>query len=623
MQNLQPNTILQNGKYRIIKTLGQGGFGITYLAIQSGLDRKVAIKEFFIKELCERDENTSHVTLGTEGGRETAKRYRAKFIKEARNIAKLNHKNIVRIIDIFEENDTSYYVMEYVENGSLSDKVKCQGCLSESVATRYILQVADALNYIHQQKMSHLDVKPANIMLNDKDEIVLIDFGLSKQYDADTGNQTSYTPVGISEGYAPLEQYKQDGIGEFSPKTDIYALGATFFFLLTGSRPPSASDVFEDGLPIERMKQKGVSQKTIDMVCGAMKGKKKDRLDNVATFIKGVKQESTNRISSKINSSQDDASPSEMNNWQKAGNNSDTVIKSTHKGAELQEITKKANIPRRKYSINKIGIAAIISLISIASTILYNLISTGENPIQTNDSNINKDNSFTEKTFTVGENSSFTMIPVEGGTFTMGATPEQKNPNSDEKPTHSVTLSNYYIGEYEVTQALWMTVMGSNPSSYYGPVEGVSWDDCQTFLRKLNSMTGQNFRLPTEAEWEYAARGGKFSQRYQNSGSNYLNDVAWYKDNSDNETHSGGTKSPNELGIYDMSGNVWEWCQDRYGNYSSKAQTNPIGPNSGACRILRGGSFTNDAENCRVSKRLSCTPDGRYDNVGFRLALSL
>ena len=217
------------------------------------------------------------------------------------------------------------------------------------------------------------------------------------------------------------------------------------------------------------------------------------------------------------------------------------------------------------------------------------------------------------------------MVYVEGGTFTMGATSEQQNPYDDEKPTHRVSLSSFYIGKYEVTQALWKAVMGSNPSNWKGdnlPVENVSWNDCQTFLRKLNAMTGKNFRLPTEAEWEFAARGGNRSRGYQYSGSNVLSDVAWYDDNSGRKTHNVGTKAPNELGIYDMSGNVWEWCQDWKGSYSSSAQTNPKGPSSGSCRVNRGGCLGNYAEGCRVAGRNGYAPSFRFHVNGFRLALS-
>ena len=285
MQALQQGSTLQGGRYRIERVLGQGGFGITYLAVQSGLERKVAIKEFFMKELCNRDGSTSHVTLGTEGSRETVARFREKFLKEARNIARLNHPHVVRIHDIFEENGTAYYVMEYAEGGSLADLVKSKGCLSESEATHYILQIAEALAYIHSKKINHLDVKPANILLNELNEAILIDFGLSKQYDALTGGQTSTTPVGISEGYAPMEQYKQGGVSEFSPETDIYALGATYFKLLTGKTPPSASDVFEDGVPVDELMTHGVSQPVIDLIVHAMEPKKKNRIRDAKNLI--------------------------------------------------------------------------------------------------------------------------------------------------------------------------------------------------------------------------------------------------------------------------------------------------------------------------------------------------
>ena len=227
-------------------------------------------------------------------------------------------------------------------------------------------------------------------------------------------------------------------------------------------------------------------------------------------------------------------------------------------------------------------------------------------------------------TFTVG-GVSFKMIRVEGGTFTMGATSEQgSDAENDEKPAPHVTLSSYHIGETEVTQALWEAVMGSNPSDFKGadrPVEQVSWDDCQTFIRKLNAMTGKTFRLPTEAEWEFAARGGNRSKGYKYSGGNTLGNVAWYGDNSGNETHDVKTKSPNELGIYDMSGNVYEWCQDWYGDYSSSSQTNPAGPSSGSIRVLRGGSWYLLAWFCRVSSRLSSPPGNRVGSLGLRLAL--
>ena len=228
---------------------------------------------------------------------------------------------------------------------------------------------------------------------------------------------------------------------------------------------------------------------------------------------------------------------------------------------------------------------------------------------------------------------SFKMVRVQGGTFTMGATAEQGGDAlDDEKPAHKVTLSNYYIGETEVTQELWAAVMGSNPSEFKGakhPVENVSWNDCQEFIRKLNQLTGKTFRLPTEAEWEFAARGGTKSRHYKFAGGNTLGSVAWYDENAgdkgesspDYGTHPVARKAANELGLYDMSGNVYEWCQDWLGDYSSSAQTNPKGPSSASGRVIRGGSWFTFSGSCRVSYRNYLSPDSRFSYLGLRLAL--
>ena len=228
--------------------------------------------------------------------------------------------------------------------------------------------------------------------------------------------------------------------------------------------------------------------------------------------------------------------------------------------------------------------------------------------------------------FTVG-GVTFKMVPVTGGTFTMGFTGE--TPDIDDEgalPAHQVTLSSYSIGETEVTQALWVAVMGNNPSHYTGdtnrPVESVSWNDCQEFITQLNQMTGMTFRLPTEAEWEFAARGGNMSHGYTYAGSNTLDDVAWNSNNnSTNISQPVGQKAPNELGLYDMSGSVWEWCNDYYDVYSANAQTNPTGPTSGSDRVARGGAFFNDQAGHRVWFRNHSSADQFADGLGFRLAL--
>ena len=278
---LKPGTTLQNGKYRIIRTLGQGGFGITYLAEQVALGRKVAIKEFFMKDACNRDEQTSRVEVPVTGRTEMVAQYRGKFIREARLIAAVDHPHIVNIYDVFEENGTAYYVMEHLDGGSLSSLVRDKGPLPEKQALQYIREIGSALAHIHDKNILHLDVKPANILLRNNGEAVLIDFGISKHYDS-VGNQTSSTPVGVSAGFAPIEQYRMGDIATFYPATDVYSLGATLYYLESGTVPPPATDVVAAG-GLDR--PSGIKDKSWPAIQRAMRPSVKSRPQSVADFL--------------------------------------------------------------------------------------------------------------------------------------------------------------------------------------------------------------------------------------------------------------------------------------------------------------------------------------------------
>jgi serine/threonine protein kinase len=283
MLQLANNIELQQGKYKIIRVLGQGGFGITYLANHTLLDKYVAIKEFFPKEYCDRTDGTSQLSIGTKNSIEIVDALKAKFVKEARNISKLHHPNIITIHDIFLENNTAYYVMEYIEGASLWDIIEQRGRFDENSAVQYIKKIAKTVDYMHSQYMNHLDIKPANIMIRKSDgEPILIDFGLSKQYDV-SGGQTSTTPVGISHGYAPIEQYRPGGVTTFTPQTDVYALGATLYVLITGKTPPHYSFILEDGFPdMSAIASKSV----INAIKAAMEIKKSNRPANINEWLR-------------------------------------------------------------------------------------------------------------------------------------------------------------------------------------------------------------------------------------------------------------------------------------------------------------------------------------------------
>lgn len=287
---LKEGTRLHGGKYSIVGVLGQGGFGITYLAkckeTVSGdlgnflVDVNIALKEFYVRDDCRRGDDGQTVEVPSEGAAGKVEQYRKKFVKEARSISQLNHPNIIHVSEVFEENGTVYYAMKYMEGGSLRDLVRKQGKpLSETLALRYIRQIADALCYMHDRRICHLDVKPANIMLDSDDNAILIDFGIAKRYN-DNGQESTAAPLGISKGYTPPEQY-QDMLHDFSPTSDVYSLGATLYFLLTAHDPAEAWTVLEKGIGT---KPEAVTDRVWDIVCKAMQPIRKERYSSMRQF---------------------------------------------------------------------------------------------------------------------------------------------------------------------------------------------------------------------------------------------------------------------------------------------------------------------------------------------------
>lgn len=599
---LSVNSTLHGGQYKIVSFISAGGFGCTYEAYDTLMETRVAIKEFFVKDYCNRDEATSKITLATQNKRELVGKLRQKFIDEARALFKMKHDNIVRVNTFFEENGTAYYVMEYVDGLSLNDILKKRGSLSESEMLGYIRQVAAALKYVHQQNRLHLDIKPGNILVDNTGKAVLIDFGASKHYDEGTGENTTTMQGLNTPGYAPYEQ-TVEGITEFTPASDIYALGATMYKLLTGVTPPNSGLLFLKKKTLAPLPE-SISSVTRNAIAAAMQLHEEDRPQSIDEFLEILEN---SQARSRTEGSETD----------------DTIydIEETQ-NIELSDAESIKQIAMQRYLAEKRAMEEKAAAEKKAAA-KQAAIEARQAAVEAEIQRLKEEEERRQGIFNVN-GVTFKMIKVEGGTFDM----KEKVSSgflglSSKEIVQRTTLSDYYIGETQVTQALWQAVMGSNPSSFKGdrlPVESVSWDDCQKFIRKLNSITGKHFRLPTEAEWEFAARGGNYSKGYEYSGSDNLDDVAWYDGNS-GKPHDVATKQANELGIYDMSGNVWEWCQDWYGDYSRSAQTNPTGPNSGSNRVFRGGSWFNFARGCRVSNRNCYAPDYRFNFLGLRLVL--
>lgn len=280
--HLPNNTLLQGGKYKIVRFVSSGGFGCTYEAEHILLKKKVAIKEFFVKDFCNRDETTSQISVGITSKTALVNKLKSKFIAEAQSLCSLEHPNIVHVFDVFEENGTAYYVMDYIDGLSLNDLVKNNGPMAEQKAVGYIMQVADALKYVHSQNRLHLDIKPGNIMVDENNKAILIDFGASKQYDEEGGENTS-TLLGKTPGYAPLEQMGNDVV-KFLPSTDIYALGATLYKLLTGNTPPSAS-LLASGEKLGAMPS-SISEGTRNAIIQSMQTNKMKRPQSIGEFEK-------------------------------------------------------------------------------------------------------------------------------------------------------------------------------------------------------------------------------------------------------------------------------------------------------------------------------------------------
>ena len=608
---LTENQLFAN-RYRLVKRLGQGAFSEVWKAEDTETGNlTVALKVY-----------APDKGLDEDGAKI--------FSEEFAIVFNVHHSNLLTPTYYAKESNSPYLVLPFCEQGSSTRLI---GKMSEQQVAQFLHDVSSALAYLHAKDIIHQDIKPDNVLIDGEGNYMVTDFGISTRIRSTLRKSVGDKKSSGTMAYMGPERFSR------TPQTikasDIWSLGATVYELMSGYPP------FND---FGGLSQKGGADipevegdyssdlKLLVERCLALETWDRPTAAQLRDICDGYLRTRTWDLSSldKCGTKEPERQKAPVGRPTERKVRTefpkDTVKQNKEKPAKVQVAMPKMNKKRWIIILSVIVGFWIVSATTLGMVKRAKTTAEAKERQRFEEEIVKRKSEMQSlaKTYTVN-GVSFTMIYVEGGTFQMGATSEQgNNVDDDEKPVHEVTLSDFCIGETEVTQALWQAVMGSNPSYFKGdnrPVESMSWNDCQMFIQKLNQLTGRTFRLPTEAEWEYAARGGKYHSGYKYSGSNEVGYVAWYGGNSGSQTHDVKTKQPNALGLYDMSGNVWEWCSDWKGSYSSSAQTNPEDPSSGSYRVLRGGSWDDYAGFCRVSYRIGNYPGNRDGNDGFRLSL--
>ena len=580
------------GNYQIVDQLGKGGMGIVFKAKDLSLGRLAALK--FLPDSMASDEDIVK-----------------RFVREARSAARLNHPNIVTIYGVARHEGNYYIAMECVEGKPLGELIRKHGKVEVRHAVDIIRQAAEALAEAHTHGIVHRDIKPPNIMITDTGRVKVMDFGLARANYESVQLTSTGTTMGTPH-YMPPEQWKDARV---DGRSDIYSLGVTMFQLLSGKVPYHASSalaimrkIFDEPTPVLTDLNSEMPPQVSDIVEKMMAKTPEERYASAEDLVRDLEEylashakpsaaeEAFSSPGTNLTLDRLDKEDNQRREQESSGARP-TVI------AEQPENATPDQQGPRPARTKKILWLAGADTVLVGPLLAVSLLLVGGGTYT---------RLFPEDDF----------VRISEGMFQMGSPPDEADRNVDES-LHRVSLTKgFWMSKYEVTQKQWTAVMGYNPSAQLGedhPVEQVSWEDVQVFIQKINDADDANYRLPTEAEWEYAARAGSLSAYGFGGDPNYLEEYAWYAGNGGNRTHPVATKSPNAWGLYDMSGNVMEWCQDWLAVYDFGSVVDPKGSESGTRRIGRGGSWASSEAKCRSADRSAAPPDNRGADLGFRL----
>ena len=611
---LAEGTVL-SGRYRIDVRLSKGGFGNTYQALDLTLERAVAIKEFYPQNLADRETGQLVAFPSKEGEYE---RWLQRFVREGKILAQLSHPGIVTVYDLFEEWGTAYMVMEFLEGRTLEAELHTQPehRFSEPRVVEMITTLVNALDTIHQKGIYHLDLKPANIMVKQDGSIVLIDFGSAKQDFSKTTR--AYTPA-----YAPPELFTGESLG---PESDLFELGMMLHELLTGIRPPS---VFERDQNI--WDPQTLSEPWRTMLIEALRLRRVHRPGSVKkwwqTYFEWVRQAETgkNKVEPRMEARKPNPGVANQPTQPREPVKLPRTVPEPPPPPK-SPLTVEANY-RGSQRLRTFGFEVVT--VNDQGEIIKRVQQQARY--------------FSED---LGNGVTLEMVAIPAGEFMMGSPADELDRDSNEDPQHRVILSAFYMGRFQVTQAQWQVVMGNNPSHFKGekrPVEIISWNDAQEFCKRLSQKTGRKYRLPSEAEWEYACRAGTTTPFY--FGPTITTDLANYRGTDwqfGDRTYPGnygsgpkgqyreqttevGSFPPNAFGLYDMHGNVWEWCEDVWHDSYKGAPTDGSAWVSGGdsnFRLLHGGSWDGNPRHCRSAFRNRYYAYNRFFDSGIRVVYS-